>query len=77
VQRLTSGALPLGCLGYLRCGDSSVFAGDVLFLRLRSTQREVASAVLAKRLYRREGFKEIGEVEVTPGLWVTRFSRRL
>jgi hypothetical protein len=28
-------------------------------------------------LYRREGFREIGDVEVTPGLWVTRFGRRL
>jgi ribosomal protein S18 acetylase RimI-like enzyme len=31
----------------------------------------------AKRLYRREGFEEIDEVEVAPGLRVTRFSRRL
>jgi ribosomal protein S18 acetylase RimI-like enzyme len=36
-----------------------------------------ASNEPAKRLYRREGFKEIGEVQVMPGLWVTRFSRRL
>ena len=31
----------------------------------------------AKQLYRREGFEEIDEVEVVPGLWVTRFGRRL
>ena len=31
----------------------------------------------AKQLYRREGFEEIDEVEVVPGLRVTRFGRRL
>ena len=31
----------------------------------------------AKQLYRREGFEEIEEVEVVPGLRVTRFGRRL
>jgi ribosomal protein S18 acetylase RimI-like enzyme len=36
-----------------------------------------ASNEPAKRLYRREGFREIGDVEVIPGLWVTRFTRRL
>jgi ribosomal protein S18 acetylase RimI-like enzyme len=30
----------------------------------------------AKRLYRREGFVEIDEIEVVPGLWVTRFGKR-
>src|SRR5919197_923035 len=30
-----------------------------------------------KRLYRREGFVEIGDVEVLPGLWVTRFDKLL
>jgi GNAT superfamily N-acetyltransferase len=29
----------------------------------------------AKRLYLREGFEELDEVEVGPGLWVTRFRR--
>jgi ribosomal protein S18 acetylase RimI-like enzyme len=31
----------------------------------------------AKRLYRREGFEELGDLEVAPGLSVTRFARRL
>jgi ribosomal protein S18 acetylase RimI-like enzyme len=31
----------------------------------------------AKRLYRREGFEEIDELEVAPGLRVTRFAKRL
>jgi GNAT superfamily N-acetyltransferase len=31
----------------------------------------------AKQLYRREGFEEIDEVEVVPGLRVTRFGRRM
>ncbi len=31
----------------------------------------------AKRLYRRQGFEEIDEVEVLPGLWVTRLARSL
>ena len=31
----------------------------------------------AKRLYRREGFEELDEVEVAPGLRVTRFRRDL
>ncbi len=30
----------------------------------------------AKRLYRREGFDELGDVEAVPGLWVTRFAKR-
>ncbi len=31
----------------------------------------------AKRLYLREGFEEVEDVEVVPGLWVTRFARDL
>jgi ribosomal protein S18 acetylase RimI-like enzyme len=31
----------------------------------------------AKQLYRREGFAEIDEIEVAPGLRVTRFAKRL
>jgi ribosomal protein S18 acetylase RimI-like enzyme len=30
----------------------------------------------AKTLYRREGFAEVGEREVAPGLWVTLFEKR-
>jgi ribosomal protein S18 acetylase RimI-like enzyme len=36
-----------------------------------------ASNEPAKQLYRREGFEELDEVEVVPGLWVTRFARAL
>jgi ribosomal protein S18 acetylase RimI-like enzyme len=36
-----------------------------------------ASNEPAKQLYRREGFEELDEVEVIPGLWVTRFARTL
>jgi GNAT superfamily N-acetyltransferase len=36
-----------------------------------------ASNEPAKQFYRREGFEEIDEVEVVPGLWVTRFGRTL
>jgi ribosomal protein S18 acetylase RimI-like enzyme len=31
----------------------------------------------AKELYRREGFTEVGDDEVLPGLWITRFEREL
>jgi ribosomal protein S18 acetylase RimI-like enzyme len=31
----------------------------------------------AKELYRREGFAELGDHEVLPGLWITRFERTL
>jgi ribosomal protein S18 acetylase RimI-like enzyme len=31
----------------------------------------------AKQLYRREGFAELGDREVLPGLWVSRFEREL
>jgi ribosomal protein S18 acetylase RimI-like enzyme len=31
----------------------------------------------AKELYRREGFAEVGDLEVLPGLWITRFEREV
>jgi ribosomal protein S18 acetylase RimI-like enzyme len=31
----------------------------------------------AKQLYRREGFAELGDREVLPGLWISRFEREL
>ncbi|HZG35405.1 MAG TPA: GNAT family N-acetyltransferase [Gaiellaceae bacterium] len=43
----------------------------------RAVVQTGSSNVPAKRLYRREGFEEIDEVDVVPGLRVTRFGRRL
>jgi ribosomal protein S18 acetylase RimI-like enzyme len=31
----------------------------------------------AKNLYRREGFVDLGDSEVLPGLWISRFERKL
>jgi ribosomal protein S18 acetylase RimI-like enzyme len=43
----------------------------------RALVQTAASNEPAKALYRREGFEEIDEVEVVPGLWVSRLSRSL
>jgi ribosomal protein S18 acetylase RimI-like enzyme len=57
--------------------------GTALVRAALTAEREAERAIVqtgssnepAKRLYRREGFEEIDEVEVLPGLWVTRFAR--
>jgi ribosomal protein S18 acetylase RimI-like enzyme len=82
--RVNAGVLDLHRLvvdpNYFRAGVGTALVRGALAAEPNATRAIVqtgASNEPAKRLYRREGFKEIGDVEVTPGLWVTRFGRRL
>lgn len=63
---------------HLRAGVGSALVRAALAAEPRATRAIVQTGAAnepAKRLYVREGFEEIDEVEVVPGLWVTRFGR--
>jgi ribosomal protein S18 acetylase RimI-like enzyme len=82
--RVTSGVLDLHRLVVdptrLRAGIGTALVRAALAAEPEARRAIVqtgASNEPAKRLYRREGFVEIGDVEVLPGLWVTRFDKLL